>query len=137
MCSGSEAQRTLATDTLEHMRSKIKNREILDALIPAFEIGCRRHTPGDHYLNALQQDNATLVTSGIVRVTEKGIVDASGQETALDAIVCATGFDSSYEPRFPILGTGGYPLSENWGNDKATESYMAALVARFPNHFGA
>ena len=136
MCKGSEAQATLARDTFKHMESKIKNPEILKALKPEFEIGCRRHTPGDHYLNALQQSNVSLVTEGIVRITEKGILDASGTETELDAIVCATGFDSSYEPRFPVIGRDGYALSENWGKDKATESYMATLVAKFPNHFG-
>ncbi|CAM1500624.1 Fc.00g097860.m01.CDS01 [Cosmosporella sp. VM-42] len=135
MCRGSEGQKTLAQETMRHMESKIKNREILDALKPEFEIGCRRHTPGDHYLNALQQENVTLINSKIVRVTEKGVLDSSGQETTLDALVCATGFDSSYEPRFAVIGKDGYSLSENWGKDKATESYMATMVAKFPNHF--
>jgi len=132
---GSAAQADLKRITLEHMHKMIKDPKVLKALTPEFEIGCRRFTPGDHYLHALQQDNVEMVTDGIVRLTKTGVEDNSGVTRDVDVIVCATGFDASYEPRFPIIGQGGYSLTENWGVDKTTESYMGSLVARFPNFF--
>jgi cation diffusion facilitator CzcD-associated flavoprotein CzcO len=133
---GSEAQAYLKRITLDHMEKMITKPKILKALTPEFEIGCRRFTPGDHYLDALNQDNVEMITDGIVRVTETGIIDTSGLTRDIDVIVCATGFDASYEPRFPVIGQGGYSLKDNWGVDKTTESYMGAMVARFPNFFG-
>ncbi|KAF5635014.1 flavin-containing protein [Fusarium tjaetaba] len=133
--SGSIAQAELERTTLEHMTNMIHDPQLMEALLPKFEIGCRRFTPGDHYLNAIQQSNVTVISDHIVRVSEDGIVDETGTVTELDVIVCATGFNTSYEPRFPTTGRNGYSLSENWGKDKPTESYMGAVVAQFPNLF--
>ncbi|KAM6535985.1 hypothetical protein FALCPG4_005508 [Fusarium falciforme] len=133
--SGSPAQAKLERVTVEHMKKMIHNPRLLEALLPKFEVGCRRFTPGDHYLNAIQQPNASVISDRIDRVIAEGIVDKTGTVTEVDVIVCATGFDVSFEPRFPTMGRGGYSLSENWGKDKPTESYMGALVAHFPNLF--
>ncbi|PNP78593.1 hypothetical protein FNYG_08072 [Fusarium nygamai] len=134
--SGSIAQAELERTTLEHMTNMIHDPRLMEALLPKFEVGCRRFTPGDHYLNAIQQSNVSVISDHIVRVSEDGIVDETGTVTELDVIVCATGFDTSYEPRFPTTGRNGYSLSENWGKDKPTESYMGAVVAQFPNLLG-
>ncbi|KAF5231962.1 hypothetical protein FANTH_13201 [Fusarium anthophilum] len=135
--SGSPAQAELERTTLEHMTNMIHDPRLMEALLPKFEVGCRRFTPGDHYLNAIRQKNVSVISDHIIRVSEHGIVDQTGTVTELEVIVCATGFDTSYEPRFPTTGRDGYSLSENWGKDKPTESYMGALVARFPNLFEA
>lgn len=134
--SGSPAQARLEKETIQHMRDMIQDPRLLQTLLPKFELGCRRFTPGDHYLHALQQDNVSVISDSIVRMTEKGIVDATGTVTECDIIICATGFDASFEPRIPTIGRDGYSLSENWGKDKPTEAYMGAVVARFPNLFG-
>ncbi|KAM0324599.1 hypothetical protein ACHAQA_007987 [Verticillium albo-atrum] len=134
--SGSPAQAQLEQTTIEHMRESIHDPRLLQALLPDFEVGCRRFTPGDHYLNAIQQKNAVVISDHIIGVNEEGIVDDRGNVTELDVIICATGFDTSFEPRVPTVGQDGYPLSENWGKDKPTESYMGAVVARLPNLFG-
>ncbi|CZR53618.1 related to monooxigenase [Phialocephala subalpina] len=132
---GTAAQDQIRDTTINHMRKAIKDEKMLRALIPDFEVGCRRFTPGDHYLNALQQDNCDMISDHIVRVTETGITDVTGKTRDVDVIICATGFDTSYEPRFPVIGKDGFSLAENWGMDKPTESYMGAMVARFPNFF--
>jgi cation diffusion facilitator CzcD-associated flavoprotein CzcO len=51
----------------------------------------------------------------IVEVTENGNLRKSGKLREVDVIVCATGFNATFEPRFPIFGLDGYSLSENWG----------------------
>lgn len=134
--NGSSAQDELRRITIDHMKKTIYNEKMMAALLPRFTIGCRRFTPGDHYLNALQQDNVSMISDAIVQITENGIKDVTGAVHEVDAIICATGFDASYEPRFTIVGKGCFSLADNWGKDKPTESYMGAIVAKFPNHFG-
>ncbi|KAK5047677.1 hypothetical protein LTR84_006342 [Exophiala bonariae] len=133
---GTQAQADLRQGTIQHMQKMIQDPQTLDFLTPDFEIGCRRFTPGDHYLHALQQDNVQMITDHITQVTERGVCDNAGVIRDVDAIICATGFETSYEPRFPITGRNGYSLAENWGIDKTSESYMGAMVAGFPNFFG-
>ena len=132
---GSKAQHVLEAVCREHVKAKIKDPKLQAAMIPDFEIGCRRFTPGDHYLHALQQENTEMISDRIVRVTPVGIEDANGTVREADTIICATGFETSFEPRFPVIGRDGYSLAENWGMDKPRESYMGATVARFPNFF--
>jgi cation diffusion facilitator CzcD-associated flavoprotein CzcO len=132
---GTAAQDHIRDITIDHMKKTIKDEKMLKALIPDFEIGCRRFTPGDHYLHALQQENCDMISDHIVRVTETGITDATGKTRDFDVIICATGFDTSFEPRFPVIGKDRFSLSENWGMDKPTESYMGAMVAQCPNFF--
>ncbi|KAG5753806.1 hypothetical protein H9Q70_003569 [Fusarium xylarioides] len=69
----------------------IHDPRLLEALLSKFEVGCRRFTSGDHYLNAIQQKNVSVISDHIIRVSEKGIVDDTGTVTELDVIVCATG----------------------------------------------
>jgi len=51
----------------------------------------------------------------------------------VDALVCATGFDTSHRPSFSILGRGGRDLREVWSQDAA--AYLALAVPDFPNYF--
>lgn len=39
---------------------------------------------------------------------------ADGVERKVDTIICATGFDVSYRPRFPIVGKNGVDLADKW-----------------------
>jgi len=75
------------------MRSVIKNKDLADKLIPNYELGCKRITPSDTYLQAYNRSNVHLVTSKIDRFTPKGIKTADGVETEVDVIIYATGFD--------------------------------------------
>ncbi|KAJ6164963.1 hypothetical protein N7470_003635 [Penicillium chermesinum] len=49
------------------MRAKIQDPELLNALLPDFEAGCRRFTPGGHYLDALQQPNVQYRQDSIIQ----------------------------------------------------------------------
>jgi hypothetical protein len=52
-------------------------------------------------------------------------------ERECDTIVCATGFDVSYRPRFPIVGKNGIDLAEKW--KICPEGYLGLAVPGFPN----
>jgi hypothetical protein len=51
----------------------------------------------------------------------------------LDILVCATGFDSSFCPRFPIVGRNGVNLAAQWAEEP--RNYLSLAVHNFPNYF--
>ena len=101
--------------------------------VPQYAVGCRRPTPGVGYIESLAADNVTLVVGAIGRATADGIVDQSGRSHPLDALICATGFDTSHRPSFPILGRDGSDLRELWAREAT--AYLALAVPHFPNYF--
>ncbi|KAK4937018.1 hypothetical protein LTR28_009973, partial [Elasticomyces elasticus] len=56
-----------------------------------------------------------------------------GRKFALDAIICATGFDTSFRPFFPVIGPAGRDLRDDWANEP--RSYLAVAAAGYPNYF--
>ncbi|PLB53855.1 FAD/NAD(P)-binding domain-containing protein [Aspergillus steynii IBT 23096] len=118
----------------DHMRNALKNDEQLcKALIPSFPVGCRRLTPGVGYLPSLTEANVTVVTDRIERVVQQGVQLSNGEIIEVDAIVCASGFDVSFRPRFPIIGKTGN-LQDLW-SQQLPEAYMSCAVPGFPNYF--
>jgi 4-hydroxyacetophenone monooxygenase len=87
----------------------------------------------DNILDAIQRDDVTLVTSGIERITERGIVDGAGVHHDVDVIVYATGFHAS-EYLFPmeVRGRGGQTLSELW-KDGGARAHRFCMYPGFPN----
>ncbi|KAL1866252.1 hypothetical protein Plec18167_009092, partial [Paecilomyces lecythidis] len=115
------------------MRRRLKNDPYLCAkLIPDWDVGCRRLTPGDGYLEALLENNVEVEFSEIERITPKGIKTTSG-EKEFDIIVCATGFDVSFRPRWEMIGKGGISLGEQWKT--ISEGYMSICAPNMPNYF--
>ncbi|KAL1412225.1 hypothetical protein Q8F55_003236 [Vanrija albida] len=106
--------------------------EVGDAILPDFPVGCKRLTPGPGYLEALCQDNCSLVTDRIECFTPTGIRTADGTEHGLDVIVCATGFDVSFRPAFPIYGLNGN-MQDVWAKEART--YLGLFAAELPNSF--
>lgn len=102
-------------------------------LIPTFPIGTRRVTSAPGYLEALRKDNVEVVSSGIRRFLPQGIEMESGEVLKVDAIICATGFDLSFCPRFPLVGREGN-LQDIW-RDGTPEAYMSVAVTGVPNYF--
>ncbi len=48
-------------------------------------------------------------------------------------MVCATGFDVSHCPRYPVVGVGGADLRTKWKDDP--QSYMSLAASEMPNFF--
>jgi cation diffusion facilitator CzcD-associated flavoprotein CzcO len=109
------------------------NEELVKHMIPDFAVGCRRPTPGNGYLEALTKPNVRVVTQEIQSVVEDGIVLATGELTKIDVFVCATGFDISFSPRFPLVGRNGVSLAEQW--KEKPEAYLSLACDNFPNYF--
>lgn len=119
-----------------HMKAALKDDpDLIRAVIPTtFPAGCRRLTPGPGYLESLSATNLRVVTEGIRKVLPGGIELVSGEFIELDAIVCATGFDVSFCPRFPIVGKNGRNLQDIWGKNLPA-AYMSCAVPDMPNYF--
>ncbi|KAI1027851.1 hypothetical protein LB503_011861 [Fusarium chuoi] len=101
-------------------------------LIPTFQVGCRRLSPGENYLQALQQNNVTLQDEPIQKIIEGGIRSLTKTEE-FDIIVCATGFDVSFVPGYTVVGQNGVSLAEQWKD--APEAYFGVFAANMPNFF--
>jgi cation diffusion facilitator CzcD-associated flavoprotein CzcO len=129
-----DARELFRQTMIERLGKSEKGKKLAEMLIPPFPVGCRRQTPGPGYLEALIQDNVDTRWDDISAFTEKGILTKSGQELDFDIIICATGFDTTFKPRFPIVGRGGVDLAKRWMEDLPI-SYFGMTVPDFPNYF--
>jgi cation diffusion facilitator CzcD-associated flavoprotein CzcO len=138
MLSGSEENKFLFNLVSQMMRERLsKNPHLIEKLIPDYEIGCRRLSPGDGYLEAMQANNARFCFDRIFCITPQGIrtVSESGTESEeeFDLIVCATGFNTSFIPAWTLIGRDGRRLEHEW-KDIPT-AYFSLCAGGMPNYF--
>lgn len=50
-------------------------------------------------------------------------------------VICATGFDVSHCPHYPIVGLNGTELAEKWKDSDNALAYMSLASPEFPNYF--
>lgn len=135
------------------MSNKLNGRaDLISKMVPRdYAVGCRvslrqrcgynrtnlcmqRPTPGNGYLECLtDQEKCTVSFSPIQEVTEEGILTEDGELHRVDVLICATGFDVSFRPRFPIVGANNKDLRDAWAKQPYT--YLSATVPEFPNYF--
>ncbi|WRT66381.1 uncharacterized protein IL334_003336 [Kwoniella shivajii] len=131
---GSEDQKNLYEAWSTHMQNGLKSRpEYYDKLHPSFGVGCRRPTPGPGFLEALTQSNVEAVFSGVDHIDETGLTTSDGDRREFDVIICATGFDVSFKPRFEVLGRDSINLQEQWA--ECPRAYLSMFAVNFPNYF--
>ncbi|KAL1943924.1 hypothetical protein VTO73DRAFT_3742 [Trametes versicolor] len=120
----------------QNMKKRLAKKPwIAEHLIPDFRVGCRRITPGPGYLEALCEDNVDFIPANIKRITDTGIETVDGKYQDLDVIICATGFDTTFQLPFKIIGRGGVDINEKWKPHPV--SYLSVAVDGFPNMFMA
>ncbi|KAF2123552.1 FAD/NAD(P)-binding domain-containing protein [Dothidotthia symphoricarpi CBS 119687] len=129
--TGSEAQKKAQDFSKGRMQDFIKDKRLLEGFTPKFEVGCRRVTPGDPYMVAIQKENVDVHFTAVEEITEKGAIGGDGVEREVDTIVCATGFDVSYRPRFPVIGKNGVDLHDKWKTEPL--SYLGLGCPDMPN----
>lgn len=133
MLAGSELNGFIANATEGLMRQRLsENPHLIEKLIPKYDVGCRRLSPGDGYLESMQQPNARWCFESIEEITPSGIRTAVGEEV-FDLIVCATGFDTSFIPGWELIGRDGRRLDKEWA--ATPEAYFALCTAAAPNYF--
>jgi hypothetical protein len=82
---------------------------------------------------ALLKENVTIVHGGVTSFTETGCTSEDGTSYRGEVIICATGFDTSYIPHYPVIGPNNRNMQEEWANDIG--SYMGVAASEFPNMF--
>jgi cation diffusion facilitator CzcD-associated flavoprotein CzcO len=127
-----ERMEELAT---KHLRSQVRDPELLAKLTPGFRPGCKRLLLSNDWYPALQQDNVELVTEKIIEIRPRSIVTADGVEHDTDVIIFGTGFRVTDNPVADrIHGADGRALSSHWAETGA-QAYLGTTVPDFPNLF--
>ena len=116
------------------MMAKLNHRrDLCELLIPDWEVGCRRITPGEPFLEAFLKPNVHLTSSKITNVDATGILTEDDTYYDFDVIICATGFNIAQIPPFPIIGRDGVSLADKWSFEP--ESYLSIMCPGMPNYF--
>ncbi|KAJ5085310.1 hypothetical protein N7532_010081 [Penicillium argentinense] len=115
------------------MQGVLKDPVLEDQLIPKWAVGCRRLTPGVGYLQSLKHEKTTVVYGEISRILPRGCAMEDGSEHPVDVLVCATGFDTTFKPRFPLIGPHGRQLADDWKDEP--RSYLGVAAPGFPNYY--
>ncbi|MGH9741335.1 MAG: flavin-containing monooxygenase [Candidatus Acidiferrum sp.] len=117
-----------------HMRRKIKDPKLREALTPKYELGCKRVLVSDDFYPTLNRENVELVTEGIAEIREHSIVTADGVERLVDVLIFGTGFRAT-EPLIGIrvVGRGGVEIHDTWR--ERMSAYLGVTVSGFPNFF--
>ena len=120
---------------LDYIAREFADRpDLRDAVTPRYPFPGKRPIMASTYYPALKQDNVELVPRAVSRVTRSGIVDATGMERSVDAIVLATGFQAAnYLARLRVVGRTGETLQERWAGEP--RAYLGITVPGFPNFF--
>src|SRR6185369_111498 len=79
----------------EFIDAEVADPTLRTALVPDYPIGGKRMLISDDYYRTLNRPNVELVTTGIDHVEEDSVVLRDGRRLAVDAIILATGFDST------------------------------------------
>jgi cation diffusion facilitator CzcD-associated flavoprotein CzcO len=124
---------------LERAYKRRLEREVPDPdlralLTPDYPIGCKRILLSNDWLQTLGRPNVEVVPDRITEVTSRGIVVEGGVERPVDAIIFATGFQSTdFLAPMAIRGLGGADLNDAWRD--GAEAYLGLAVSGFPNMF--
>jgi cation diffusion facilitator CzcD-associated flavoprotein CzcO len=132
--NGGPVQAFATQKVVQYMTASLGgNEKLCKALIPTFPLGTRRITPAPGYLESARGKNVEIVTEGIAKVVPEGIQLHSGEVVKVDAIICATGFDNTFCPRFPIVGRQGNVQDKM--RSETPKGYMSCALDGVPNYF--
>ncbi|KAJ9093529.1 hypothetical protein QFC21_006363 [Naganishia friedmannii] len=129
----SAEQEGIKTLIRELMKADLRDPELIAKLVPDFDVWCRRVTPCVPFMEAIHLPTVSLIMEPIENVYEQGITTKSGQEYEVDRIILATGFDTTFKPKYPLRGRKGVDLRDVWS--VRPKAYMSLAVAGFPNMF--
>ncbi len=118
---------------MEHLQT-VRDSELRAKLTPNYKVGCKRLVMSDNFYDAIQRENAEVITDPIRRFVESGIETENNQSHDLDLIVMATGFNTHqlFRP-MEVIGPGGTTIDEAW--EKRNQGHRTVAVPGFPNWF--
>jgi cation diffusion facilitator CzcD-associated flavoprotein CzcO len=120
---------------VRHIEKQVADPAVRAKVTPDYTMGCKRVLISNDYYPTLGRSNVDLVTDGIAEVREHSIVDTTGVEHEVDAIIYGTGFHviDSYD-YLDFTGKDGRNLAKEW-REQGAETYYGITVSGFPNLF--
>lgn len=116
------------------IRRHIRDPERRRQLTPTWTMGCKRVLISNDYYPALAQDNVELITRGIERINDAGLITADGTHHGADVIIYGTGFKATEPmPRGRLIGRDGIDIVDAWAD--GMQAYKGTTVNGFPNLF--
>lgn len=132
--SGSRRHMVARAAYEKNMRERLRAKpDIINHLLPDFPPLCKRLTPGPGYLEALTAANVDLIPQAISHVDVDSVTTSDGVRRPVDAIICATGFETSPAFGFPIYGQDGVNLRKKY--ETRAKTYLGLCTNNFPNFF--
>jgi cation diffusion facilitator CzcD-associated flavoprotein CzcO len=117
-----------------HLKRGVKDEALRQKLTPDYRVGCKRIVISNSFYPAIQRDNVDLVTEGIERIDETGVVTKDGSHHELDVLVMSTGFDPvAYMRPMNVIGRNGLSIDEAW--NRKIKNYRSLFMPDFPNNF--
>lgn len=127
---------TRARDTaLAHIAHVFGDRpDLAEAVTPRYPFGGKRAVLSSQFYESLVRDDVELVPHAVAACTTTGVVDTTGVEREVDALVLATGFHAAaYLRTLEVVGRDGVRLHEVWGDEP--QAFLGLTVPGFPNFF--
>ena len=116
------------------MRAQVSDPALRKALVPDYPVGGKRILISDDYYPSLERENVEVVTEPIDHLSEDAVVTADGRRRPVDALILATGFESTrFLAPMTIAGVDGHTLEAEWKD--GARAYLGISVAGFPNLF--
>ncbi len=119
---------------LDNLENNVTDPDLRERLRPDYRAACKRLVVSTNFYEAIQKENAELVTEAIEQVEPGGVRTADGRLHELDVLVLATGFkvDAFVRP-ISVVGRDGADLDQVWVD--RPEAYLSISVPGFPNFF--
>jgi len=112
----------------------VEDTEVRAKLRPTHPFGCKRPLFSNRYYPTFNLPQVELVTDGIERLSEHGVVTVDGREREVDCAIVATGFQvSRYLSAIEVVGRGGRRLEDAWSD--GAQAYLGITTHGFPNLF--
>ncbi|MCG2621214.1 NAD(P)/FAD-dependent oxidoreductase [Arthrobacter sp. I2-34] len=120
----------------KYILGKLEGREDLQAIaVPDYPPYGKRMLIDNGWFDAIKRPDVEIIPSSAARITETGVVSASGEEREADIIVLSTGFHSGrFLLPLEVRGRAGESLRETWEDDNA-RAFQGIAAPSFPNLF--
>lgn len=106
------------------------------AVMPDHPFFAKRPVRANGFYETLRRDNVSFRRAAVVRVTPDGLIDSTGEHTALDAIVMATGYRvAEFLGEIEVRGRDGRSIHDYWRDRNGPEAFLGMTVPGFPNFF--
>ncbi|WP_051172326.1 flavin-containing monooxygenase [Microbacterium indicum] len=116
-----------------HLANQVPDPALRALLTPDYAFGCKRVLLSDDFYPAIASGAVRLVPSALAEVRGSALVAADGSAHEVDAIVFATGFETTRQPYAALVEGERGSLDAHWAGGMT--AVASTLVSGFPNMY--